>query len=339
MATPSAAAIEAAADNRVRAPPDPPIRSARRTGMISPGGLYLRFHQWCEHGLATAYYRDVVRPRILRTPPVTGTIDPVCEVHVMTCRADWLNLVWTLKSFYRFSGRHYALCIHEDGTVPPEGIEQLSQHFPDARLIRRRDADARSESDLSAYPRSLAFRRTNVLSPKVFDFASYLQSERMLLLDSDVLFFAAPAHLLERIEDHSYRLNTVNRDVASAYSIEPAVVSKHAGIEIVDRFNSGLGLIHKASMRRDWIEEFLGLPGILDGHFWRIEQTLFALSSSRFGCELLPREYDVTLTGARDGRPSRHYVGQIRHLMYGEGIRDLSRAGALNARAGAFTRP
>ena len=31
--------------------------------------------------------------------------------------SDWLNLLWTLKSFYLVSGRRYRLCIHEDGTL------------------------------------------------------------------------------------------------------------------------------------------------------------------------------------------------------------------------------
>jgi hypothetical protein len=32
-----------------------------------------------------------------------------CKLH--TSKNDWLNLVWTLKSFYISSGRRYALCI------------------------------------------------------------------------------------------------------------------------------------------------------------------------------------------------------------------------------------
>ncbi len=97
---------------------------------------------------------------------------------------------------------------------------------------------------------------------------------------------------------------------------------------MIDRFNSGLGLIQRDSLRLDWIEEFLGVPGIL-GHFWRIEQTLFALCSSRFGVELLPPEYDVYLARGLGNRPSRHYVGAIRHLMYREGMPRLVRQGLL----------
>ena len=57
------------------------------------------------HGLTTLYFRDVVRPRILRTPPVTGLDDTAAEIHVLTSADDWLNLVWTLKSFYAVSPR------------------------------------------------------------------------------------------------------------------------------------------------------------------------------------------------------------------------------------------
>jgi len=83
-------------------------------------------------------------------------------------------------------------------------------------------------------------------------------------------------------------------------------------------------------MRLDWIEEFLGLPGIQDGHFWRIEQTIYALCSSRHGVELLPDEYTVYLEQGIGTRPLRHYVGAIRHLMYREGIARLAKDGLLN---------
>jgi hypothetical protein len=138
-----------------------------------------------------------------------------------------------------------------------------------------------------------------------------------------VLFFKEPTELLRRIEDHNYHRNVVNRDIASAYTVDPKAVKAQTGIDLIEGFNSGLGLIHKDSLRLDWIEEFLGLPGILEGHFWRIEQTLYALSSSRFGVELLPSEYNVRLELGINGLPSRHYVGAIRHLFYKEGISHL----------------
>jgi hypothetical protein len=289
---------------------------------MSLGSIGLKIKQKYQHGFGTAYYRDSVRYRILKTKPILNTNDLTCEIHVLTSANDWLNLIWALKSFYYFSQRQYALCIHDDGTLTQENIASLQYHFPNARIIDRKQADEQILPLLSSYPHCLEFRKTNHLSPKVFDFAAYLESDRLLLLDSDILFFQSPTELLNCIENPDYQINTLNADVASAYTVEPEAVRNHLGFDLAERVNSGLGLIHKRSLSFDWIEEFLGLPDII-GHFWRIEQTIYALCSSRFGVELLPPAYDVHLEGNINGSPSRHYVGKIRHLMYSEGIRHL----------------
>lgn len=293
--------------------------------MIPIGRQLQLVRQKYGHGLRVAWYRDRVRPRILRTAPLAGTDDSTCEIHVLTCQADWLNLLWALKSFYLVSGRRYRLCIHEDGTLDDAAIAALRYHFPDARLVFRAAADEWALGLESKYPRLAEFRHRHPLSLKISDFTPFLQGDRMLVFDSDLLFFREPTALLQRIEDPDYRLNSFNEDIDSAYSIEAKVAKDHLGIDLLPRFNSGLGLAHKESIRLDWLEDFLALPGLLDGHFWRIEQTLFALCSSRFGVELLPPEYRVYLDEGIDDRPMRHYVGAIRHLMYGEGVRWLVR--------------
>lgn len=286
---------------------------------MSIGSIVYKLQEKYKHGFVTAYYRDLVRKSILNTSRITNTSNQECEIHVLTSTNDWLNLVWTLKSFYHFSQRQYALCIHDDGTLTEENITTLQYHFPEARIIDRKQADEKVLPLLSSYPHCLEFRKTNHLSPKVFDFAAYLQSDRLLLLDSDILFFKEPTELLNRIEKPEYKFNSLNADVQSAYTVDPETVKNHLGFHLADRINSGLGLIHKDSLNFAWIEEFLSLPNII-GHFWRIEQTIYALCSSRFGVELLPPAYDVHLEGSINNSPARHYVGKIRHLMYREGI-------------------
>lgn len=287
------------------------------------GRTRLQLLQRFGNGFSVAMYRDIIRPRILKTAPIYTNEKSECEIHVLTSAQDFLNLIWALKSFHNVGQRFFLICIHDDGTLTSTQQSILRFHFPNARLIDRSEADIAVAAALAKYPRCLNLRSTNALSVKLFDFRHYLQADRMLLLDSDVLFFSEPTELLRRIEDPNYRKNTVNGDVASAYTVDPEVVKHQCGVDLIPRFNSGLGLIHRDSLNLDWIEEFLGLPGII-GNFWRIEQTLFALCSSRFGAELLPEEYDVFLKGSMSNRPSRHYVGAIRHLMYSEGIRKLS---------------
>jgi hypothetical protein len=286
---------------------------------LGRGLLFLR--KKFGHGFRAAYYRDRVRPRILSTRPVECG-DSTCEIHVLTSEADWLNLLWALKTFYFYSERRYGLCIHDDGSLSSDALRSLRFHFPGARIIDRKQADQSVGDALKAYPRCLRLRQTNHFGPKLMDFVHYLKGDRMMLIDSDILFFAAPRVLLERIENPAYKLNTVNPDVGSAYTVKAEDVKRICGIDLPSRFNSGLGLIHRESMRFDWIEEFLTLPGI-DSHFWRIEQTTYALCSARYGVELLPEEYAVRFSGSSEGLPSRHYVGPIRHLMYSDGIRRL----------------
>jgi hypothetical protein len=296
---------------------------------MSLGSLVLKFRQKYEHGLHTAYYRDIVRYKILDSPPITNTLNYTCEIHVFTSANDWLNLIWALKSFYYFSKREYALCIHDDGTLTEENLNTLKYHFPNARIILRKEADAKVFALLEPYPRCLEFRRTNIYAPKLLDYRPYLQSDRMLMIDSDVLFFANPTELIQRIDNPQYCLNTVNGDIANAYTVDPAFVEAKYEFRMIEKFNSGLGLIHAQSLLLDWMEEFLGIPDFyarkpnLSRVLWPIEQTIYALCSSRFGVELLPPAYDVHLEGSINGSPCRHYVGKIRHLMYSEGIRHL----------------
>ena len=279
-------------------------------------------------GLRVAYYRDGVRHRILALPPVTPEEDRRCEIHVLTSDDDWLNLIWALRTFQKKTGRNYALCIHDDGSLKPRAMGILRTTFPHARIISRSVSDARMEELLAAFPRCRKLRASNKLSLKVFDFAAFLEADRMILLDSDILFFDRPTALLAALDDPTFTLNTLNKDWSDGYTIDLATTRPLLDFECPSRINSGLGLIYKNSLRLDWTEQFLALPDILS-HSHQIEQTLIALCCARFGFQMLPSEYDVR-PGPRDPRdPCRHYAGPMRPLMYREGMRELVENGFL----------
>jgi hypothetical protein len=324
-ATPGTAQTEPTTQDRIL------LNSLRHLeiGGLTAGALWLRLRQKYGHGLKTAYYRDRVRLGILNTAPVVTPERSDCEVHVLTSKGDWLNLLWTLKSFYRYSASPYSLCVHEDGSLDREQIETLRSHLPGARIVSRPEADALVEPLLADRPLSKAFRDRNPLALKVFDLPAMLQAGRMLLLDSDVLFFAPPRRLCEILDDPQFTRNSLNRDWTYGYSIEAMASADSLGFELPELINSGLGLVHRGSIDLDWVETFLALPGILSHHH-RVEQTLIALCSARFGFEFLPPEYDVHVGARRSGAPCRHYTGPIRHLLYREGLRRLRRAGLLD---------
>lgn len=295
---------------------------------LTPGRLVYLLKTKFQGGPRVACYRDFVRPWILHTAPIAHTDDPACEIHVLTSADDWLNLLWALKTFYSWSRCRFALCIHDDGTLPAKALAHLRAAFPAARLISRAEADAQVGPLLADFPRCRALRARNRFTLKLFDFHAALAADRMLLLDSDILFFRRPDTLLALIADPECRHNSLNRDWRYGYSFASEDAQPPLDCPLPPLINYGLGLVHRGSAPLAWIEEFLALPGICETECV-IEQTLAALCSARFGYRMLPAEYDVHMGARRPDAPSRHYCGPLRPLMYGEGIRDLVRGGFL----------
>ena len=294
---------------------------------MSIGAWIYRIRKQFEGGLSASWYREKIRPRILRTPSMLLPLRGEYEIHVLTSESDWLNLIWALKSFFYFSESRVPLCIHEDGTLSTEQIEHLTTHFVGCRVISKAQADEEVLNGLSEFPHCHALRSTNKLSLKVFDTLRFAQTERIFLLDSDVLFFQKPTALLAALENEQ-TVNRFNRDVSDAYTSSRSELEDALDMKVTERFNSGVCALQRSSLRLDWLEEFLSKPE-LEGHFWRIEQTLFCLCSSRFGTAPLPEEYDVILEDGISNRVIKHYVGAIRQSMYREGIRHLVSTGYL----------
>ncbi|WP_030008240.1 hypothetical protein, partial [Picosynechococcus sp. NKBG042902] len=293
--------------------------------MITPGALIYKLKTKFGHGLDTAYYRDLFRKKILDTAPITRTDSKLAEVHTLTSSKDCLNTIWSLKSFYVFSEENYALCIHDDGTLNDQDKLEILKHFPNARLIERTMADREIYQKLQSYPSALKMRENNPFSLKVFDFTYFSNTDKILFIDSDILFFAKPTDLIERINNSNYKLNTFNKDWNYGYSPDIEKIAKYINFELIPYINTGLGLIHKISMSFEKLEHFLSIPGIQDHPYGgRAEQTLIALCSSEYGFEFLSSDYDVNIEKITPtDSPCRHYVSPIRYLMYKEGLKRL----------------
>jgi len=287
---------------------------------VRPGLWWLRTRQFFKGGVWAVWHREVTRRQILASRPVHTATFAASEIHVLTGRADWLNMMWALKSFYAYCHGEYALCIHDDGSLQYDHCVTLQAHFPDARIIKREQADCEMRNYLVAYPAAERFRNTNYLAQKVFDFEFYLRCENMLLLDSDVLFFGPPRELEARCKPRSYALNTLNRNSGFGYAMSVNDIRSWFALDLSGDINSGLGVLQKGALNIAWIDEWLKCEELRAGHPHRVEQTLIAMCCVKCGFEFLPAPYDV-YNGPTDwDKPVRHYYGPVRPLMYSEGI-------------------
>ncbi len=274
------------------------------------------------------YYREIYRRKILSTEPVVCDSNGDFEIHILTSKKDFLNAVWCLKTFYYYSRTRPQLVIHEDGTLDASDIKSGFKHFPNCGIIRRSDADRDLQHFLAGfkYSRKNRLRKDFYCAIKLFDVFYYAQAERLLLLDSDILFFRNPTEIIENIQADKPFFNS---DYQDAYSKPPRVLGKILGIEITPKINAGLMFLRKEHYVSNldvieyYFEKMEEIAGDIDIN--RHEQTLHAILLSKCGAVRLSQNYQISRRHAiSDKTVSHHFVADgsgSRIDFYREGLR------------------
>jgi hypothetical protein len=249
---------------------------------------------------------------------------------------DWQMALWAAKSFYHYAGVDWPLVWHEGGSLRPCYRTALKRHFPQSLVLTAEEATTGVEAELArgGFTRCLHARRRSFMLMKMIDCVVLSNAKRLLLLDSDVLFFKKPEELIAA-GTSEWLKNLFNRDKGSWYTIPREAAKARYGIDVIPELNAGLGSVRRESLTLPMMEEFLADPDILSEP-WLTEQTLQALCGSRVGVELLPETYLVSQSSGLttpEGRPlvAKHYPGFSRHLLYEEGMTHLIRRGFLEA--------
>lgn len=142
-------------------------------------------------------------PSLLRTPSVVLG-ESKAELHVLAGASQFWNCLLALKSLLRFV-RHISIAIHSDGTITDEHAEIFRKHFPGVRLISRQVADKLVGTALKDFPSCREFRSKNVVMSQVFDFLILSRTERVIAMDSDVIFFDWPEEVIDWINNDKMR--------------------------------------------------------------------------------------------------------------------------------------
>jgi lipopolysaccharide biosynthesis glycosyltransferase len=273
--------------------------------------------------------------RILGSPPIECGEATDFEVHILTCHRDLLDAIWCLKTFCHFSNTRPAIVIHDDGTLGASDVETLLQHFHGCRIIRRADADAELTEFLSAYPHCLRFRLRPVFycALKLFDAFHLARADKLLLLDSDLLFFRRPVELLKHIAADR---PCFQRDYQDAYSMPRAALETTFGMAIEPMVNAGLMFLQRRhySDNLDLIERYLGTATSDPARdVNRHEQTLHAMLLSKYGAKPLGDGYQISNQAPITDRTVAHHSVRdgSRAEMQAEGQRRLRATGFLGA--------
>ncbi len=249
------------------------------------------------------------------------------EVHMLVGSQTWLMALWAARSFQWASGYAWRFVFQDDGTLSPRQIAGLQRLFPLGTVSSRSDADARMEDRLAEWPACLAARRAHFMFLKLFDPLFHSDSDRYILLDSDVLFFKKPTEMLDWVRTGK-PIFLFNPDIGESYSVPVEALERHFGVKMLRRANAGLALIPREAVRLDVVEEYLSKFERESTHDLWLEQTAYALLASLYArSDLLPPSYEISFGPSRgSGSVARHYVGHraSRPHFFREGVIHLA---------------
>lgn len=272
--------------------------------------------------------RAAIRKRFANSRPAPDFGQTaVLTVHSLVCHRDMWMSICSLKSLLLAVGEPMQFCLHDDGTLSGADQDLLKHHFPSARLITRREADARSEKILAQYPNCRAWRNDHVMSLKLLDVANAGSAGRMAYVDSDILFFEKPSFWVEELKKQKGQ-SFFNRDMGCFYAFSPEKIREELNVQVLNEINAGLWIMDRNCLSLEKIENWLGrqfVRAVYDKKKHYLEQTMVAMLAAEYAepAGYFPESYDVAFTKPVDRSVCKHYVGRIRHGFELEGIRYL----------------
>lgn len=270
--------------------------------------------------------REELKGKISLLPPIQPTGDgPEVSIQ-MLCGKKHLDMgIWASWSLMRFipSAR---LMVFSDGTLTEADLGDWRRVIPNLQLISSEANLQKSDEVLKdRYPFLHEWRVRNLYSAKFLGFHFQGDSDRIILLDSDVLCFQRPDELIAALNVPEPVLRW-HDDVTSCYLASIPELEAASGNRVPAKVNSGFMLAKR------WNEEDLRfLNGIFEKldvaslpifHFWS-EQTYYALASPRHAdAKPFSNKYSIYYGKTNPELVIRHYVGvvKVRPRFYTEGV-------------------
>ncbi|MFV0416227.1 MAG: hypothetical protein ACK5NG_07650 [Chthoniobacterales bacterium] len=226
---------------------------------------------------------------------------------------SWKMALLSFFSFEFFSKSRWKLVLHDDGSLTPDILKKIRKKLPGIRIVLRQEADAKAESFLKNYPVLLRHRKTHNLFLKFSDTLPFLETERFVILDSDLFFFDYPEEIMHWAKSQSEECY-YNKESTDGYCTNRQIIEKETNIKLWEHFNSGLLLMNPKAIDLELSEKFVADFESRANKPQFFEQTLYALNLSAYNKGgALPHKYEISWNLWRHpDSVCRHYVGPFK---------------------------
>lgn len=291
--------------------------------------------QFKKHGTQLLYCRFVLRKEILDTAAVPCPPESSMEVHTQVCERDWINMIWSMKSFRHYSGKKFRLVVHCNKlTTNKEAV--ILKHFPGSIISNESSSNNMIPDSWKKYHKNIINikSKSNTFTiKKVLDSYFLSKNDIFFTIDPDVLFFKKPEVLLESAEKETHLSSCFNILRFPKESTEGmfCIDQESSGLRFDKDFGTGCGWIRKKFCDWDLIENVLSKNKIIDKYGFMIDQTISAIWASTYGYKRLdPNIYTIEPVYTLEGVVTRHYYAKTRDLMYIEGMTEIKKRGLID---------
>ncbi len=220
------------------------------------------------------------------------------SVHTLLSHLDVPFYIISICSFHRFLKQNPNLIVYDDGTLTADDYHIITQ-LPSVSVVPYTKANLLATQAFGAKNILLATRLHSPYNRKLIDPLLYKSPhEIILLLDSDVIFFRNPSHLITFLTGDMPKLDIAYiQDIHNAYIASVPELNQVFQINCTPRVNSGVLGFRADILTESFVADYyhtlrtkFGQKPLFEP--W-IEQTGYAVLASTVKTTPLPREYSV----------------------------------------------
>jgi len=246
------------------------------------------------------------------------------ELHTLSQKQMLWGAIWGLISFMHFSGLSPKIIIHDDGSIDKETAELVESKFNNVKVLLKKEADKMIEK-LDVPQLIKDFRNNkNKLIFKLTDVFLLSNSDKVMFLDSDILFFDRLNEIIDFINDKNNLDAVISRSKATyPLSLDDDYLKKYNLIEKeANKMNSGIMAYKKDKMPLEKLVEYFKHTLEPEGYFIEMAGWSSLIAQTNFA--FLPAEKYIIKGSVASGVVAKHFTSPRRHELYAYGI-DLVR--------------
>lgn len=247
------------------------------------------------------------------------------EIHILCQKSDIWIMACSLRSFLCFSGlKPSAIIIHDDGSLGKADTILLVSKFDNLRVIHRKIADEKVMNFLENDKAKLYRKNGHPLILKLIDVILLSSAPKVMILDSDVLFFSRPEEIVKFVRGESGSDALISCLPESFDKFQILVkyeYLKNRGLEDkkIEYMNSGIILYNKSVIAPEKLYEYFDncLRGYND---YFVEMTGWNCLIGQLKHDLLPPDRYKIKGPVSDTTVAKHYTSGRRQELFAHGI-------------------